>query len=140
VTIARARNAFLRGTLTLIAATLTSGVAATAQPDPAVIATAEKIVTTEAANHPQGSLTVAFVSASDVIWTRSYGYSDELAKTPATRNTVYRIGSVTKQFTGVMLLQLVEHREVGLSDPVEKYFPAIKTLICWAGLGNWAVR
>jgi CubicO group peptidase (beta-lactamase class C family) len=39
---------------------------------------------------------------------------------------VYRIGSITKPFTAVMLLQLVEARKVHLSDPVEQYFPEIR--------------
>jgi CubicO group peptidase (beta-lactamase class C family) len=46
-------------------------------------------------------------------------------KTPATKDTVYRIGSITKQFTALMLLQLVEAGKVRLSDPVEKYFPEV---------------
>jgi D-alanyl-D-alanine carboxypeptidase len=47
-------------------------------------------------------------------------------KISADKDTVYRIGSITKQFTGLMLLQLVEQGKVKLSDPVEKYFPEVK--------------
>lgn len=47
------------------------------------------------------------------------------AKIPATRHTVYRIGSITKQFTAVMLLQLVEQGKVTLADPLERYVPEI---------------
>jgi CubicO group peptidase (beta-lactamase class C family) len=49
-------------------------------------------------------------------------------KTAADTDTVYRIGSITKMFTAVMLEQLVEAKKVHLSDPVEKYFPEIKTV------------
>ena len=44
----------------------------------------------------------------------------------ADRNTVYRIGSITKPFTAVMLMQLLNAGKIRLSDPVEKYFPEIK--------------
>jgi len=54
--------------------------------------------------------------------TKRYGYADIEKKTPATKDTVNRIGSITKQFTGLMLLQLVEAGKARLSDPVEKYF------------------
>jgi len=59
------------------------------------------------------------------VWTRSYGYANIGAKEPATADSVYRIGSITKQFTALMLLQLVHEGKVHLSDPVEKYFPEI---------------
>jgi CubicO group peptidase (beta-lactamase class C family) len=75
-----------------------------------------------------GSITVGIVAEGRLAWTRSYGYADMEKKVRASRNTVYRIGSITKQFTGLMLLQLVERGKVRLSDPVEKYFPEVDTV------------
>jgi CubicO group peptidase (beta-lactamase class C family) len=72
-----------------------------------------------------GSVTVGLVSDAGLVWTRSYGLADMEKKVPATSDTVYRIGSVTKQFTALMLLQLVQDGKVHLSDPVEKYFPEV---------------
>ncbi len=72
-----------------------------------------------------GSVTVGIVSGADLVWTRSYGLADIDKKIPATRDTVYRLGSITKEFTAVMLWQLVAHGKVHLSDPVQKYFPEI---------------
>jgi CubicO group peptidase (beta-lactamase class C family) len=46
-------------------------------------------------------------------------------KVSANPDTVYRIGSITKQFTALMLLQLVHDGKVHFSDPVEKYFPEV---------------
>ena len=46
-------------------------------------------------------------------------------KRAASADTVYRIGSITKQFTALMLLQLVEQGKVRLTDPVEKYLSEI---------------
>ena len=75
-----------------------------------------------------GGVTVGIVVGPDLVWTKSYGYSDMESKIPATKDTVYRIASATKQFTGLMLLQLVERGRVHLCDPVEKYFPEVNRI------------
>ena len=73
-----------------------------------------------------GSVTIGVVAGPKLVWTRSYGLADMERKLPATRDSVYRIGSITKQFTALMLLQLVHDGKVRLSDPVEKHFPEIR--------------
>ena len=85
----------------------------------------DALAAAEFAKDNRGSVTVGIVSGPELVWTKSYGYADMEKKTPATKDTVYRIGSITKQFTGLMLLQLVEAGKVRLSDPVEKYFPEV---------------
>lgn len=71
------------------------------------------------------SLTLGLVTREGLVWAKSYGYADIAKKTPATVDSVYRIGSITKQFTALMLLQLVHDGKVHLTDPVEKYFPEV---------------
>jgi CubicO group peptidase (beta-lactamase class C family) len=71
---------------------------------------------------------VGVVSGSRLIWTRHYGFADVEARRPPTNDTDYRIGSITKQFTALMLLQLVEQGTVRLSDPIETYVPEVKSL------------
>jgi D-alanyl-D-alanine carboxypeptidase len=85
----------------------------------------DALAAAEFAKDNRGGATVGVVSGAELVWTKSYGYADMEKKTPATKDTVYRIGSITKQFTGLMLLQLVEAGKVRLSDPVEKYFPEV---------------
>ena len=72
-----------------------------------------------------GSVAIGIVDGADLIWTKSYGYADMELESLADRNTVYRVGSITKQFTALMLLQLADAGIVRLSDPVEIYFPEI---------------
>lgn len=88
----------------------------------------DKMTADEFAKDNIGSVTIGIVSGSQLVWTKSYGYADTEKKVPATRDTVYRIASVTKQFTGLMLLQLVERNRVHLSDPVEKYLPEVNKI------------
>ena len=72
-----------------------------------------------------GSITLGVVSGRDLVWSKSYGYVDRARRQRATPSSVYRIASITKQVTAVMLLQLTESRVVGLADPVARHFPEI---------------
>jgi CubicO group peptidase (beta-lactamase class C family) len=86
----------------------------------------DSLIAAELARRPVGSVTAGVVSGKELVWSKSYGEADIEKKTPADADTVYRIGSITKMFTAVMLEQLVEAKKVHLSDPVEKYFPEVK--------------
>ncbi|HYL93868.1 MAG TPA: serine hydrolase [Alphaproteobacteria bacterium] len=88
----------------------------------------DSMVAAEYAKHPIGSVTIGVVFGKELIWTKSYGNADMEKKIPADKDTVYRIGSITKMFTALMLEQLAEAGKVHLSDPVEKYFPEVKTV------------
>jgi CubicO group peptidase (beta-lactamase class C family) len=74
------------------------------------------------ANDGVGGMTIGIVTETGLLWTRSYGYADMARHTPASRTTVYRIGSITKQFTAIMLRQLAYRGVVSLSDPADRYF------------------
>jgi CubicO group peptidase (beta-lactamase class C family) len=105
---------------------------------PPITATAESLhaqlmevdskIAAEFAKHPIGSVTAGVVVGKQLIWSKSYGEADMEKKIPADAETVYRLGSITKMFTALMLEQLVEAGKVHLSDPVEKYFPEIKAV------------
>jgi CubicO group peptidase (beta-lactamase class C family) len=73
-----------------------------------------------------GGMSVGVVSDSRLIWSKHYGYADVETKRVADNDTVYRIGSITKQFTALALLQLVEQGHMRLIDPLEKYVPEVK--------------
>src|SRR5882762_2766448 len=53
---------------------------------------------------PVGGLTVGIVKGPALVWTKSYGFADAEHKKPSSRETMYRIGSITKQFTATMML------------------------------------
>ncbi len=40
-------------------------------------------------------------------------------------NTRYRIGSITKMFTAVIIFQLIEEKKMSLDDKLDKYYPAV---------------
>lgn len=51
------------------------------------------------------------------------GFADLKTKQPISFNDKMRIGSITKTFTGTVLLQLVDEGKIGLNDKLNKYFP-----------------
>lgn len=58
-------------------------------------------------------------------WTAPYGVADPATGQPMTTDLYHRIASVTKTFTGTLILQLAEQRKVSLDDPISKYVPNI---------------
>jgi CubicO group peptidase (beta-lactamase class C family) len=88
----------------------------------------DSLISAELARRPVGSVTAGIVAGKDLVWSKSYGLADMEKKTAADTDTVYRIGSITKMFTAVMLDQLIEAGKVHLSDPVQKYFPEINAV------------
>ena len=68
-------------------------------------------------------ISVAVQHRGELIVARGYGLADVENGVPATEHTVYRIGSVTKQFTAAAVMKLVEEGKVALDDPMTKYFP-----------------
>ncbi len=67
------------------------------------------------------SASIALISGDKVIWSNAYGESNLWARTPATPNTVYLIGSTFKAQSTFALLQLMEQGKFKLDDPVRKY-------------------
>lgn len=53
------------------------------------------------------------------------GTSDPKNGMPVSDETAFNIGSVTKQFTGYVILELKRENKLSLSDPISKYIPEI---------------
>ena len=69
------------------------------------------------------AMSIAVVRGRDTIVMKGYGLADVENEVPATARTVYRIGSVTKQFTSVAAMQLVQQGKLSLDDEITKYVP-----------------
>jgi CubicO group peptidase (beta-lactamase class C family) len=89
------------------------------------LATVDSLALAEYSRDSLASITVGVVHGANLVWTRSYGYADMASQRPAERPTIYRIGSITKPFTAVMLLQLVDNGTLRLGDPVRRYLPEV---------------
>jgi CubicO group peptidase (beta-lactamase class C family) len=79
-------------------------------------------------NSNAGSITAALIHGDEVIWTRSYGFVDKAKTIPASPQTLYFIGSISKSVTGLALAKLVEQGIVKLDDSIERFVPEIRNI------------
>jgi CubicO group peptidase (beta-lactamase class C family) len=69
--------------------------------------------------HFTGSVLVA--ENGKVLFSKGYGMADIDDSIPNTPTTPFLIGSVTKQFTATLIMQLVAERKLAIEDPITKY-------------------
>ncbi|MGC8606737.1 MAG: serine hydrolase [Vulcanisaeta sp.] len=69
------------------------------------------------------SLSIGIIKDDELIYARGFGFRDIEKGLPATPRTIYGIGSITKSFTALAILKLVEEGKLSLEDPVDKYVP-----------------
>ncbi|WP_162182458.1 serine hydrolase [Lacinutrix jangbogonensis] len=67
--------------------------------------------------------TVLVAKKGEIIFEEAYGESDRVNKTPITIDTKFGIGSITKQFTAMLIMQLVEENTIKLQDTIGTYLP-----------------
>ena len=75
-------------------------------------------------NKYRGTVYVKIGNALEYIGTN--GFSDKDKHTKNSTDTCFRIASLTKQFTAVAVMQLVEDGKISLDDTIDKYFPSYK--------------
>jgi len=68
---------------------------------------------------------VAVSKNGEIIYTKSIGLADVENNVKATKNTKYRIGSISKSFTAVLVLKAVEDEMLDLNQAIDKWFPTI---------------
>lgn len=76
-------------------------------------------------NKGMGSITLA--KDGKIVYARSFGYGQitPTGKKPLTENSKYRIASITKTYTAVMIFQLIEEGKLKLTDLLTQFFPQI---------------
>jgi CubicO group peptidase (beta-lactamase class C family) len=67
--------------------------------------------------------TVIVIDHGRIAYSHGRGLADVAAGKPITADTVFRLASITKQFTAAVILQLAEEGKLSLTDPVSRFFP-----------------
>lgn len=70
------------------------------------------------------AFSISLVDKDRVIWAEGFGFQDADKKVPATAETVYRVGSVSKLFTDIALMRQVENGRLDLDAPIKGYLPS----------------
>ncbi len=78
----------------------------------------------EDSNRFLGSIAVS--QHGKIIYNKAIGYANIATNVSNTSETKFRIGSITKTFTAVLIMKAVEMGKIDLDDTIEKYFPEIQ--------------
>ncbi len=78
----------------------------------------------EANNKFMGSVAVS--KDGEIIYSKSVGYCDVDNNKKANEDSKYRIGSISKTFTTVLVLRAAEENKLDLNQTIDKYFPSIE--------------
>jgi CubicO group peptidase (beta-lactamase class C family)/D-alanyl-D-alanine dipeptidase len=113
----------------LLAATVfpISGQNISAQPDYAQVAqTIRREMQQEMKDKRLPAMAVAIVDDQKIVWAEGFGFEDAHRHRPATAHTIFRVGSVSKLFTDIAVMQLQEQGKLDLDAPVTRYLPGFR--------------
>lgn len=71
-------------------------------------------------------ISLVIVKGDQTVYQKGFGFADLDKKEPVTATTLFELGSASKAFTGLAILQLEEKGMIKLTDPVDKYLPWLK--------------
>ena len=66
---------------------------------------------------------ILFAENGNIITQKSYGYSNLRKKEPLTKEHSFQLASVSKPFTSIAILQLIENNKINLKDTIQEFFP-----------------
>lgn len=88
----------------------------------------EELINTEKDKAKIPGLAVVIIQGDKVIMEKGYGYADLKNKKPVTLDTLFELGSTSKAFTALGILQLKDEGKLKLDDKVSKYIPWLKLM------------
>jgi len=83
----------------------------------------ELAIESEIADKDLPALSIALVDGQELVYARGFGHQDAAKKIPADMHTIYRIGSVSKLFTDIAIMQEVEAGNIDLDADIQTYLP-----------------
>lgn len=103
---------------------------------PSAVADKSTVVDSIARKHmaarPIPALSLAVVQNGRIVKQSTYGVSDLASMRPATDSTIYQLASVTKIFTGIGVMLLIEDGLVALDDSIHRHLPDLPD--AWRGV------
>ncbi|MBT9582631.1 serine hydrolase [bacterium] len=92
-----------------------------AQPEPFDPQSMQQVMEALVSSKVTPSVSVAVVHKGQVVFVRALGSADQERQVAATARTPYRIGSTTKMFTALAVMQLVEQGKLSLDDTLSSF-------------------
>lgn len=98
-------------------------------PFEAAIARFDAEVAEGVAEDAAGAVSVAVFSGDRIVWSKGWGWADIENREAATAETIGRTGSISKAFTAVLMMQLLERGLIELDEPVANHLPAVEGFV-----------
>jgi len=95
--------------------------------DKALVSYVDSVANAAVAQHRTPGVSVAVVKRGKTVLAKGYGFADLENDVPATAETVYRVGSITKQFTSAAIMRLAEQGKLSIDDTLQKFLPSFPT-------------
>lgn len=92
----------------------------------------DKIISKAMAEEGFPGMAVAVIQDNKVVFKKTYGLRSRSGKEKVDEQTIFSIGSVSKAFTAVGLMQLVQEGKIALEDPIKKYLKNLPD--AWASI------
>jgi CubicO group peptidase (beta-lactamase class C family) len=89
----------------------------------ALAADLDHLLGTAQAEQRMPSVSACVFRDGEIVWQRALGLADVASGRAATPDDVYRIGSITKTFTAVLIMQQVASGRIELDAPLRSYLP-----------------
>jgi len=70
-------------------------------------------------------VSVAVMRKGQVVFTKGYGFENIETMTPVTADSLFRAGSITKEFVAAGIMRLTEEGKLSVDDSVSKYIPEL---------------
>ena len=105
-----------------------------------VIKRFEPIVASELARDISPGFSVAWIVDGKTVHASGYGFADKAKKTPATADTIYRAGSISKLFNALAAMQLVEKGALDLDAPIQQALPNFHIVVPFEDAGPITIR
>ena len=83
----------------------------------------DKFIETEMKAKEIPGLAIALVDGDRIVWAKGFGVANPQRKTPATAQTQFPLGSISKPITALIALLLAAEKKLDFDDPVTKHIP-----------------
>ncbi|MEP7363342.1 MAG: serine hydrolase domain-containing protein [Acidobacteriota bacterium] len=95
-----------------------------AQLSPDTVGEIDRLTAAQMTKDSIPGLSIAVAVNGELRWQQGYGLQDLENNVPATAQTVYRLGSVSKPITAVAAMQMWEQGRLDLNAPIQRYVPS----------------
>jgi CubicO group peptidase (beta-lactamase class C family) len=104
------------------------------------VARLEQIVEEELKREIVPGVSIALVDEQRTVYARGFGLADKARRVPATPQTIYRAGSISKLLTAMAVMQLVEQGKLDLDKPVTAFDPGFRIVVPLEAAGPITLR